>query len=388
MLNTNVFNYEVFMGIRYIGVVIISIIFVFIYLKLFTTDNNRLIVPYKNVNIGVLLIWLTFSSGIFFSQVINQEFPFQGVYFLIVVPLLFFLMIPLTISEIANKIIAMALLLSGGIFLIFSFLFEPINFDRSYFGITDNSNSLGYLATQTGIAAFCLLLNAFKNRKKILVYLFILIFLLSTFFVFLSHSRTSFIVLLVTCFSTMLIFMLQNNIKLRNLFLPALIFIGVYYWQLRDLLMDGVISKFDRLGEEGDLLNTRDEIWLQIINDANLIGNGSDYFDETPFSPHSSIFSIIGEFGIISGLLLVVMYVTTIYLSLKFAIQRKDESFSYLPFSIILAFILFSFTEGMFGTVGKGLTLAYFNSIGVCIFLNKSMHNKKISRNTDFHDHQ
>lgn len=370
LLEKTTFSFDTIIT-RYLSVLICSIIFVIHFIKKYSIKPGVIFIPFYTKNKLILTIWLLFSGFTIASQAVNGEMPSEGIYYFIFIPLVFFIMIPMVLND-ANKKILIAIFISSAIFLILSLLMEPITLGRSYSGITQNSNSLGYLATQSAIGSFGILLSSYILKRRTLFIIFIFTFVFSSALVLISNSRTSFIVLIITCILIALLFIKVNNIKLTKLIGIFILLLVAYFWGLKDFLEAGILNKFDELSSSGNLLNNRSEIWGRVIEEMTIFGHGSNYFENVIFiSPHSTIFSVIGQNGIIAGIMIIVFYLTISIYSVKYAFEYKGNMFSFVPFAIIISFIMFSMTEGMLGTIGKGLTLAFFNVIGLLIFHRK-----------------
>ena len=193
----------------------------------------------------------------------------------------------------------------------------------------------------------------------------------SSFLVVVSGSRTSLLALIVTIITaTIVCVRLQNRKRLVSILAAGLglFLVGTAFVPQLDFA-DQIWQKHMQQVTKGDVLSKRDEIWMKVLDDMQLMGNGSEYFPETVgISSHNSLMHIIGERGPIAALFMSCVAGLGIVLAWNRAARGPGRrSFTAAPLLISVCFWVLSMGEGIFGSLGTGITLAYFLSIGIVV---------------------
>ena len=169
-------------------------------------------------------------------------------------------------------------------------------------------------------------------------------------------------------------FVWAKKIRLRYLIVPSLIFVLIYFVSLREYFEVGILDKFNRYNNDS-LLSGRDIIWNRIIDDISLLGHGTKYFNDViGIGAHNSILEVVGNFGVIAGILISLIYITSIMISIKYGIINRSLDYFYLPIIVTMTFFILSMTESMFGVIGKSMTLVFLNILG--LLMNEKTHNE------------
>jgi hypothetical protein len=364
-------NFDGLMKYRYIIIALGIAYFTRQFYRKFSVGQGKLRVGFNIDNWFILGIWIFFSVLVLFAQSIDGAFPFEGLVYLWIVPMVFFLFIPLVFEE-PIKAVLISAFISSFFFLMVSLIYVPVTIGHNYRGITGNSNSIGQLSVQATIASFCFLLNSLEKKNGRNTLIFTSSFLLSFIFVILAHSRTSLVAIMIPCFATLVLFLSIKKIKIKKLIIPTFFFSGIYWWKIHEYVTVGILSKFQRQRGSNNILSNRDDIWRVVIDDLTLFGHGADYFmSSVGHGAHNSILSITGVYGIIPGIFLTALFIASISFSVVYAIKNRREEYFYAPFIVILSFFVLSMAESMFGVIGKGMTIVYFNVLGVLIFRKK-----------------
>ena len=116
-------------------------------------------------------------------------------------------------------------------------------------------------------------------------------------------------------------------------------------------------------------LSGRDRIWGQTLDESDLLGHGSKYFQlNFGLGGHNTIIEVIGQNGIIAANLLVAFAIASFFYTYAyFKTYAKEDCAAIAPFLITVCFWFLSMAEGMFGSLGNAMTLAYMLSIGIVI---------------------
>lgn len=269
-------------------------------------------------------------------------------------------------------------------------LFIPIILNRGidsvpYYGIFDNTNSLGGVAV-TVLAVFLALffkdiediIFYRKNRAKKFVFLNILLIFCLILIITYTSSRTSFIAILTILLSGLSLNII-NAIKYRKLgsfsarfivFLPILVllyFILDLFSPLKQSVHANIFSKFER--KSSDLLDGRGEIWKDIIDRSGFFGGGSDIFNgHVAIGSHNTFVTVVGMFGWIPLILMILFFILAFYYSINHFLTSTSK-YKYLPSVMLITFLTLSMAEDMFYKLSFIATLA---------LLGTSMNKKKI----------
>jgi O-antigen ligase len=351
----------VFIFARYILILLGFSLLIFIYFR----KSRLTILRFSSfLSIYIFIIWILFSLFVALSEILHHTFPFQGLFFLLIVPFIYFTVMPF-ITKISGPIVYQSLFAANFLYILISYLTIPVDF-LPYTGLAANPNGFGQIAAIAVINGFFILITIAKKRKLAKILLITSIFL-SLVSVILSSSRTSFIVVGIIT----LILSVHFTVVRRN-FKPFLIIIlvGLICWfsPIKEMFLHGMIEKFSSTYNEGNLFSGRTDIWHIVAKDASLFGNGEDYFQNFFEGAHNSIVYILGVYGIIPAILLAAFLLFLIVLAFLQTIQSKKDKLAIFPFVIIVTFTLFSMTEAMFGLIGSGISVAFYHIVGVLLF--------------------
>ena len=374
VINREILSFNTIILLKYLSIIFGAIFFLNSYRIKYSRGNDKIALPSRVNNVSLLALWTIYSSVVIISQAYNGYLPLEGIVSLFFNPVVYFIVIPKVLDRPEHTII-MASFYSSFIYLVLSALYEPIVFGRYYSGVTYNPNSLGQLAVQAAVSSLCLLLESLKRRdlkKRVLLihFIYFIYFIISILFVFLSRSRTSFLATLLPIFIALSFYLILGRVKLKKILIPVGLFVIVYIIKLKELFYIGIIDKFDKFNSE-QLLTGRDYIWKKIFDDMALLGHGNNYFnEEIGRGAHNSILEIVGGFGLIAGAIMALFYITSVIIAFKYTFIMQNKQYFFLPIIIVLAFVILSMAESMFGVIGKSMTLVYLNIIGVMIFRN------------------
>lgn len=353
--------------IRYFIILLGALYFGIVYLNRY--GFTRIPVP-SFQSWHILLYWMIFSISVLISEIYNGEFPSNGLFFIWIVPLFLFLCFPRVIENL-NYVLAVSSFISSFSYVFFSFVTVPF-YSIPYSGLAANPNGFGQLGALSFIFGFILLFRYYKIKSYIHVIFIFLTLIISLLAVILSESRTSFMLVLLLSIIIFIFNFATEGISRKFILLPLIGFLIVYFVPIYDLFLNSIITKFRISMSHGDILNGRTYIWNTILNEATILGNGSDYWYKFGSEgAHNSILYIIGQFGIIAGILFFVFLLLSIYAAIKYAFAFKNvDPFSVVPLVSILSFCILSITEQMFGSIGKGVTLCFYISIGKIVYFN------------------
>jgi hypothetical protein len=345
---------------RYVSLIVCFSVLIIIYLK----KNGLTITPFPSyLSVYVFWIWTLFSISIVISELIQNAIPVQGFFFLLIVPFLYYSVMPF-MTKISGQVIPLALFTANMLYLVISIATKPILI-LPYSGVAANPNGFGQMGALVFISGLIMLVTL--SRKAMITKIGILAAMVFALVcVLLSESRTSlFIVVIITIFTTFHTLLSKRNFRP----LLAIIALGLIGWfsPLRDILLSGVGRKISQLTSEGDFSNGRSEVWQGVIKEATLFGHGERYDENFTEGAHNSIIQILGYYGIIPALLLSTFLLLLLILAF-INIYKVKQKIAILPFVIILTFTLYCMTESMFGLIGNGITIAFYHTIGLLIF--------------------
>lgn len=335
---------------------------------------------------GAILIglWLSFGAVSLLSSVLTHDDARTTVgtlWMLIGVPFIFFLALPVVLGRNGGGLIVLALFISHAFYIVASFYSYP-DLYFEYKGLFGHANEMGMTAT---VLALCILAwiveraqSATFTRNAISG--LAALFAGSCFLVLASGSRTSLLAILITTATAALI--CSRCLPRRRAFSAASATLAVVFLGLVFLPDLGFAQKtWDKHMQQlmkGDVLSKRDEIWEKTIDDMRIWGNGGDYFpDSVGISAHNSLMHIVGQRGPVAA----VFMVCFAGLGMVEAFRQAFGAGLRLPFGatpalISICFWTLSTGEGMFGSLGTGITLAYLLSVGIGLFASARVHRR------------
>lgn len=323
-------------------------------------------IPTKPVPLTFL--WTTFSFSVILSGFANNDLIVlrDGFWFMIAMPVIFFNTLPKLMKKSANILITLGLLLGVSPYIILSLLLHPVwqSDSKIYSGIFPNSNQLGFTATAMSSSLFILAIGFLFSKKNSFQSLIVNTSLFTCLvIILLSNARTSLIAYFaMSLFMLWKLFQNTRNIVLAAIF-STFIAVATFFLSSQNPWL------FERIGElQGkDSLSGRDDIWAKTIIDLKLLGNGEQYF-ETNFSlgAHNTIVHILGVNGLIAAILMILFAIVSFYYAvIYFRKYCQEDPYSIAPLVFMTCFWTLSMGEGMFGSLGNAMTLAYMLSIGV-----------------------
>jgi O-antigen ligase len=198
-----------------------------------------------------------------------------------------------------------------------------------------------------------------------------LLFGSSSVLVIVSGSRTSLLALIVTAGTAIIVCTrLLHRKRLFSMLAGGLGIFSVGTAVLPQLdFTEQIWLKHSQQVMKGDILSKRTDIWMKVIDDMQILGNGSEYFPETVgISSHNSLMHIIGERGPIAAFFMACVAVLGLVRAWHHAVRdRGYSSFAAAPLLISVCFWVLSMGEGIFGSLGTGITVAYLLSIGIVV---------------------
>lgn len=325
-------------------------------------------IPTKPV--PLVLVWVIYSFAFILSGFANNDLIMlrDGFWSMIAVPVLFFNALPKLMKKSANILITLGLLLGLSPYIVLSLILQPVwqSDAKIYSGIFPNSNQLGFTATAISSGFFILMIGfLFSNKKSFQTTLINISLAICLVIILLSNARTS----LIAFFTMSLILLWKLFQKGRNIVIAT----------ISSLVISGIILLlssqnpwlFERISEIGgkDALSGRDDIWAQTLLDLKLLGNGEKYFENNfNLGAHNTIVHILGVNGIIAGLGMILFAIFSFYYAVLFFKKNYHrDNYAIAPLMFITCFWTLSMGEGMFGSLGNAMTLAYMLSIGVII---------------------
>ncbi|MEG4841153.1 O-antigen ligase family protein [Microcoleus sp. B9-D4] len=318
----------------------------------------------------LLLLWIFFACGLLISGVANNDTTIfrDGLWQMIAVPLILFNAVPKAMKENANLLMGMGLFLGHLPYIVTSIVSYPPGNGTLYRGVFANSNQMGFTCATMSAGLFILLIGAWSAKKDVRYLLPISAALLICFvLIILANSRTSMIV----CFIMFFLFfseVVKNPKAVKKIIAIAtvavtavLLFGGEQIEAINKTLNNNFEAK------EG--LSGRDRIWGQTLDESDLLGHGSNYFKlNFGLGGHNTIIEVIGQNGIIAANLLVAFAIASLFYTYAyFKTYAKEDCAALAPFLITVCFWFLSMAEGMFGSLGNAMTLAYMLSIGIVI---------------------
>jgi hypothetical protein len=322
----------------------------------------------------LLKIWILFCVLIEISGCINYDVTSirDGYWLLIGVPLFFFNIIPKVLKGTGHIVIPLAITISHLPYLIASLALKPPgSVDQTFYsGVLGNSNQLGFISAVTASGVLILLIGSLCAKKNVILIgflTFLLVIIMSILFV--AFARTSIItLLLMLLISTILFFSRQPKSLVKVSFFLSLV-VTIILLQLdkfiKYLSYDLGIN-FSDLLQKKEGLSGREEIWLRTIHELTFWGHGSTYYDSFGIGPHNTVIKALGVYGLMSMFATILLAITSLFFALAYSKAHfKTNFYAVTPLIITVCFWTLSIGEDMFGSLGKGITLAYFATMGI-----------------------
>ena len=355
--------------LRLIIMVVTIIYFSIISLK---KSNFEYILPANKMSYLLLMIWIAFGISIGLSDVLTMRLPTGGIGYSFIVPMIFFVLIPMALD---NPLLSMikALFYSSFVYILLTLIIEPTNAGNiAYMGITANYNNMGLLAFEAALGAIILIF--IKNTEKKLIsfktLFYVISFVISAIVLMRTQSRTAFLGLIVGTFIALVLNILNKSISKKQIALLTLGAIFIYAFYFHDYFMTNILSKFVSKGST-DVLSGRGSIWFQVIEESTILGYGGDYFsDHIGIAAHNVIVQILGEHGIIASILLLVFVLGTLIIALRYFFVQKNKVINFIPFAYLCGFFIIIMSESVFGVITKTPTMVFYSFSGFLIFDN------------------
>ncbi len=323
-------------------------------------------------------IWLLFAYTVLLTSAIKGEPDLfaDGLWFLVGIPLFFFIVLPTLLTEHANLLIGGALFVGHAPYILASLWVQPLgsylaNRAQSYRGVFFHFNGLGSTSMILAAGACILLHIVLMDRKRkhyLLVVGLILVLIGCLGLILLSSSRTSLLALLLM----LLIVLWRSAIdiaRMLSLAAAGLVVLVIVLALLGDRAADiwaGIYDKTVNSVESGQLLSGREEIWQEAIEHATLLGYDANYFG-SGLTAHNSFIHILALYGSVATLVMMLFACTSLWYAYRYTRVYADAPSAITPLIIAVCFWSMSLAEGVFGSLGRGITMAFLASLGIVI---------------------
>ena len=323
----------------------------------------------------LIVLWLAFGAVCLVSSVATND-DIGGLastlWILLGIPIVFFVGLPGALGKSASKLVVLALLISHTVYIIVSlYLYPDIQF--LYKGIFGHPNETGITATVVAACSLawiveCVRIGSLRGWARASLGA---LFGGSSFLVVVSGSRTSLMALIITTGTATIVGSRLLHRK-RMLWMLAgglgIFSVGTAFFPRLDFA-DQIWQKNTQQVMKGDILSKRTDIWAKVIDDMQVLGNGSAYFPENVgISSHNSLMHIVGEHGPIAAFFMSCVAGLGLLRAWHLAVgDRGNRSFAAAPLLISVCFWVLSMGEGIFGSIGTGISLAYLVSLGILI---------------------
>jgi hypothetical protein len=341
-------------------------------------QNQSIQIPIKTIL--TVRFWVFFAFTVLITAFIKVDASYfiDGLWFLIGVPLIFFIILPDFFQENANRLIAAALFIGNIPYIILLFRDEPdfLAF-RSGGRIIAGPTTVGTIAGMCALGIIIMIYYSMKKRGlryKFRLFVLIPIFLVAIVAVLLSRTRTA---LLASVVNIGLTFLTTATTKERIKIISTTFLLGVVILLLPidwSWITESMQRKFEEKLEEDNLLSGRTEIWQRILENANLVGYTDEYQEQHFYhtegrhiegGAHNSFLTVLASHGWLATFPFVLFCFLSIFHSYRYSRLNKDTSYSIVPFVVTVHFWIVSFSGTVIGSIGSGITLAFLLAIGV-----------------------
>jgi O-Antigen ligase len=338
----------------------------------------------------LLWVWLGFGSVALLSGLVNENVKglSDGAWFLIGVPSLFFYVLPRALGRSIEAATAWGLILGHVPYVICSLVQSPPTV-FPYAGMFTNSNQLG-VTMLTINCGLLILLNKMLLKPSTSANLLKLgslsgCILICFMLILFSNSRTS---LLGSLLGLSLAIYPALSMFQKPRFLMRFLLFGIgaisitllYFGSALLTLWKGVESGYTDKLESSDAFNGRGPIWQKTFEDTRILGYGSnDYFVQNfDLGGHNSLIDILGQSGLIAFYLMIIIAIMGLYSAYRyFRSQAGVNPYAIAPLLIGVMFWTVAMAESMFGSLGRGLTVAYLLSLGTMLYYPVQKHDVK-----------
>ncbi|WP_341994045.1 hypothetical protein [Chlorogloeopsis sp. ULAP02] len=339
--------------------------------------------------------WIFFSFFIFLSGYINNDITVMrdGIWFMIFIPIIFFSILPKLMNKYATSLIPIGLFLGVTPYIVASFVINPVwqSQEGLYRGVFANSNQLGFMAAVMSASIFIFLISALSNNKGLFtIGILYLLLLLSLGVILLANARTSLLVFIVLHIMFLKKMLQRPNYVIFSV-ITVIFTILIAIFVIPNDIFSLLLEQISRI-QDKDSLSGREYIWLKTFIDMQLLGNGSDYFEKNfGLGAHNTLIDILGINGIIAMLIIMFFAISSFFYAFSyFQKYAKEEKYASTPLIITTCFWVLSMGEGLFGSLGSAITIAYLLSMGVIITkkttdnINHRFNNKEREKIYDF----
>lgn len=340
-------------------------------------------IPTKPV--PLFLFWSLFTLVSVISGLVNNDLASvrDGLWLMLAVPVIFFKAFPKLMDKNANFIISLSLFLGLLPYIFMSLLLHPLSESNSniYSGVFPNSNQLGFTCASMASGIIILLIGSLSQTPNIWYVPFSFLWLFSLMMILVTNARTSLI-----AFATMSVILLLRLLQ-KPQFIIAII-LGITTLASSIVIglsgdkTQGILQQITNI-QKKEALSGREEIWSKTISDMSLLGHGTNYFDlNFGLGGHNSIIIALGSNGLIAAYLMIGFMMASFYYTYKyFRRYDKQELYACGPLVITTGFWFLAMGEGMFGSLGNAMTMAYMLSLGVIIIKVDPSTNRQSNKN-------
>ncbi|NJR20954.1 MAG: hypothetical protein HC786_01575 [Richelia sp. CSU_2_1] len=321
--------------------------------------------------VPLFLFWSLFTLVSVISGIANNDSTSvrDSLWLMLAVPLIFFTIVPRLMDKNANFIISLSLFLGLSPYIFMSLLLNPLSQSNSniYSGVFPNSNQLGFTCAAMASGVLILLIGSLYKTQNIWYLPFLLLWLFSLMIILVSNARTS-LIAFVAMSLILLLKLLQKPQLLIGIIMSLITVIGLAIISSSGEQTQGILQQITNI-QNKEALSGREEIWSKTINDMSLLGYGTNYFElNFGLGGHNSIIIALGSNGLIAAYFMIGFMVASFYYTYEyFRKYDKQEPYACGPLVITTGFWFLGMGEGMFGSLGNAMTIAYMLSIGVII---------------------
>jgi len=316
------------------------------------------------------ILWVFFSLTIMVSIWINNGDIFWGLTALIIVPILYFDIIPSVFKFNLLKAISYSMAFSNGLIILYSIMNNSVKYP--FLGILKNPNTMGVVILGEIVSIMILFTSEMEYKERyILLIFYIFILLLLFLLLIVTGSRTSLSTAVIVILALLFNSKIRSKINLKKILLFILIVSCLCYIFFSNI---EIIRPITNKNQSSTSFLIRLYIWTNTVKESKLFGFGDNYFySNYSHQSHSSYIDILGRFGIIAFLIFIAICVFSFRNCYKYRkLYRDIDEFSYAPFIISLAFLVCSLAETLFAPVGHSLSTSWMLVIAYMSVINKS----------------
>lgn len=296
----------------------------------------------------------------------------EGIWISVWVPTVFIFIVPQLAERRSYVAVLGALVVSALPYIIVSLASETLSYP--YRGVLGNPNQLGMLLAGVAWALSCLVYAAAGTRRALLTSVLVIAVVVVIALIMYTGSRSS-VISVIASLIVVGVLLAKERVLIASKIIVAVVsvlgiaFLFVQFYEIELWpVAEGIVDKHRRKMLY-TVVDGREHAWEWAMSHVTMLGHHPGVLSETVgFAAHNSFVSALVDYGVIGFLLLITIAVHAMWLSWRsYARLRGFYALAPLPLVLFVGFWSLALTEGLFGSIGRGATVAFFTAYGIVI---------------------